>query len=143
MVAGVLHKVADGAGLWISNRPFIVGPHNISGAVLGKACHGGGQGEPYLIFQRLRCGCVINNSAVWQVNVQVLMRLVVACFQLDQGQLRLAVVQQQVVNLLRADLLCGGGCAKVDAWSLVSATAKKGNALDVDTATLRADHALL
>jgi len=45
----------------------------------------------------------------------MLVRLVVSCFELDQCELHLGVVQQQIVDLLRADLLGGGCCADVNA----------------------------
>ena len=94
MVAGVLHKVADGAGLRIANHPLFVNPDHVACTVLCKACQGGGQGKPNLLAQCFGCGCVIVDGAVWQVDVKMLMRFVVACFQLDQGQLRLGVVEQ-------------------------------------------------
>ena len=73
----------------------------------------------------------------------MLVRLVVACFELDQCELRLGVVQEQIVDLLCADLLCSCGCADVNAGCLVAATAQKGDALQVNAASLRADGALL
>ena len=57
--------------------------------------------------------------------------------------MRLGVGQQQLVDLLGADLLGGGRCAHVDAWGFIAATAQKGDALDVDAAGKGADHALL
>jgi len=51
--------------------------------------------------------------------------------------------QQQLVNLLGADLLGGGRCAHIDAWGLIAATAQEGDALDVDATGKGADHALL
>ena len=37
VVAGVLHKVADGGGLRIANKPLVVGPDDVACAVLCKA----------------------------------------------------------------------------------------------------------
>ena len=73
------------------------------------------------------------------MDVQQLMVAVVACFELDLGELRLGVVQQQVVDLLRADL-CGGGVGPdVDARRLVAPTAKEGNGFEEDAGRMGAD----
>ena len=71
------------------------------------------------------------------------MRLVVACLQLDLDQLSLGVLQEQIVDLLRADFLGGCCCAKINAWRFVASTAQKCDALQIGAASVRANHTLL
>ena len=84
MAADVVHQIADGAGLRVAHQPLVVGPDKVACSVLRKAHHRGGQGKPHLIAKRLGCGCVVDDGAVWQVHIEMLVRLVVACLQFDQ-----------------------------------------------------------
>ena len=69
MVAGILHQVANIAGLRVSDQPLVIGPDHVACAVLSEADDGSGQGEPYRLAKRLGCRCVIDHGAVRQVDV--------------------------------------------------------------------------
>ena len=87
MAADVVHQVADGAGLRITDQPLVVGPDQIPCAILTEANLAGGQREPDGLAQISSCGSIENQRAVWQVDVQVLVGLVVASLHLDASQL--------------------------------------------------------
>ena len=73
----------------------------------------------------------------------MLVVLVVAGFKFDLGELRLVVVQQKIINLLRTQLLSFGCRANIDARRFIAATAQEGDGFNKDAASLRSDHALL
>ena len=73
----------------------------------------------------------------------MLVAAVVARLELHARKLRLSVVEQKIVDLLRRDL--GGACvdAEIDARRFIAPAAEKSDRLDVHAAGVRADNALL
>ena len=73
----------------------------------------------------------------------MLVAAVVARLELDARKLRLGVVEQKIVDLLRRDLGGGRIHAEIDAWRFIPPAAEKRDRLDVDAAGVRPDDAFL
>ena len=71
------------------------------------------------------------------------MVFVVACFELHTNQLRFCVLQEKVVDLLRAEFLGGGCCTNVDGWGFIATSTQEGDAINEDAASMCAKDTFL